>query len=59
MAFRNTETIFGHSCDSRGLCTNWHEYVATLLLLLLTAIELPLGSSSPYTSTNKTNNKYA
>ena len=30
-----------------------------LLLLLLTAIELSLGGSSPYTSTNKTNkNKY-
>jgi hypothetical protein len=27
-----------------------------LLLLLLTAIELPLGGSSPYTSTHKTNN---
>ena len=30
-----------------------------LLLLLLTAIELSLGGSSPYTSTDKTNkNKY-
>ena len=30
-----------------------------LLLLLLTAFELSLGGSSPYTSTNKTiNNKY-
>jgi hypothetical protein len=31
----------------------------TWLLLLLTAIELSLGGSSPYTSTDKTNkNKY-
>jgi len=31
-----------------------------LLLLLLTAIELSLGVSSPYTSTDKTNkNKYS
>jgi hypothetical protein len=30
-----------------------------LLLLLLTAVDLSLGSSSPYTSTDKTNkNKY-
>jgi len=29
-----------------------------LLLLLLTAIELPLGGSSPYTNTDRTNNKY-
>jgi hypothetical protein len=32
--------------------------VLLLLLLLLTAIKLPLGASSPYTSTDKTNNKY-
>ena len=35
------------------------EEVLLLLLLLLTAFELSLGGSSPYTSTNKTiNNKY-
>jgi hypothetical protein len=36
--------------------TNW---CTNLLLLLLTAIELSLGGSSPYTSIDKTNkNKY-
>jgi hypothetical protein len=34
-------------------------YLLLLLLLLFTAIELSLGGSSPYTSTDKTNtNKY-
>jgi hypothetical protein len=34
-------------------------YFFLLLLLLLTTIELSLGGSSPYTSTDKTNkNKY-
>ena len=34
-------------------------HISLLLLLLLTAIELSLGGSSPYTSTDKTNkNKY-
>ena len=33
------------------------EILLLLLLLLLTAFELSLGGSSPYTSTDKTNNK--
>jgi hypothetical protein len=38
---------------------SWSDIVLLLLLLLLTAIQLSLCGSSPYTSTDKTNkNKY-
>ena len=43
------------------VCGQIHELATlpNLLLLLLTATELSLGGSSPYTSTDKTNkNKY-
>jgi len=48
-----------------SLCSFWgaqivhSDYILLLLLLLvLTAVELSLGGSSPYTSRDKTNNKY-
>jgi len=39
-----------------GVLLNLCILLLLLLLLLLTAIELSLGGSSPYTSTDKTNN---
>ena len=37
--------------------TMWPALPLSLSLLLLTAIEFSLGASSPYTSTDQTNNK--
>ena len=49
------ETDFGMN---KGMDNN-NNNILLLLLLLFTAIQLSLGGSSPYTSTDKTNkNKY-
>jgi hypothetical protein len=48
-----------HTAVLSVLCVMFQVYLSLLLLLLLTANELSLGGSSPYTGTDKTNkNKY-
>ena len=36
--------------------TFWLVFIIIIIIIIITAIELSLGGSSPYTSTEKTNN---